>query len=68
MVSMKTISRITAATIIAVSAIALPVSANAVEVSASNLPTVTKDVMVPTGYSIDFGNWFCRTYGAWCPR
>lgn len=65
---MKTISRITAATIIAVSAIALPVSANAVEVSASAIPVSEKNIIMPTGYSWDISQWFCRTYGAMCPR
>ncbi|WP_271395808.1 hypothetical protein [Neomicrococcus lactis] len=59
---MKTISRFTAVAIIALSAFAMPVSA-----SAATAPT-SSDVVTTTGFSSDLGAWFCRNYGAWCPR
>jgi hypothetical protein len=65
---MKTISRITAAAIITVSAIAIPAAGNATVIEASNLPIDSKAIIMPTGYSWDISQWFCRTYGAMCPR
>ncbi|APF40777.1 hypothetical protein [Neomicrococcus aestuarii] len=63
---MKSISRFAAAAIITVAAFALPASATALEVPTTSISS--KSIIMPTGYSWDISQWFCRTYGAMCPR